>query len=278
MDKRSANVKTSVIKELLENKGLTFKLAKNDLKNRFAGSYLGTIWAFVQPVVTILLFWFVFEKGLHAGPQGLREGIPVPFILWLTAGLVPWFFFQDSVISGTNTLYEYAFLVKKVVFSIGILPAVKVISNLFVHIAFVGIMLIIYIAMGMPPDIYAVQIIYYSFAMFCLALAVVYTTSALCVFFKDLANIVGILMQVLMWSTPIMWNIDAMNPSPVLGFILRLNPMFYIVQGYRDSMIGGVWFFEKPYLTLYFWVLTLVLFLIGTTVFRRLRVHFADVL
>ena len=278
MDKRSANVKTSVIKELLENKGLTFKLAKNDLKNRFAGSYLGTIWAFVQPVVTILLFLFVFEKGLHAGPQGLREGIPVPFILWLTAGLVPWFFFQDSVISGTNTLYEYAFLVKKVVFSIGILPAVKVISNLFVHIAFVGIMLIIYIAMGMPPDIYAVQIIYYSFAMFCLALAVVYTTSALCVFFKDLANIVGILMQVLMWSTPIMWNIDAMNPSPVLGFILRLNPMFYIVQGYRDSMIGGVWFFEKPYLTLYFWVLTLVLFLIGTTVFRRLRVHFADVL
>ena len=85
-------------------------------------------------------------------------------------------------------------------------------------------------------------------------------------------------MQVLMWSTPIMWNIDAMNPSPVLGFILKLNPMFYIVQGYRDAMINGVWFFEKPYLTIYFWVLTLALFLLGTTVFKRLRVHFADVL
>lgn len=278
MDKRTATNKTSIVKELLENRGLTFKLAKNDLKNRFAGSYLGTIWAFVQPIVTILLFWFVFEKGLHAGPQGLRAGIPVPFILWLTAGLVPWFFFQDCVIHGTGTLYEYAFLVKKVVFNIGILPAVKIISNLFVHLAFVGIMLIIYTAMGMPPGIYAVQIIYYSFSMLCLALAIVYTTSALCVFFKDLANIVGILMQVLMWSTPIMWNIDAMNPSPVLGFILKLNPMFYIVQGYRDSMINDVWFFQKPELTIYFWVLTLALFLIGATVFKRLRVHFADVL
>jgi ABC-type polysaccharide/polyol phosphate export permease len=64
----------------------------------------------------------------------------------------------------------------------------------------------------------------------------------------------------------------------VLGFILKLNPMFYIVQGYRDSMINDVWFFQKPELTIYFWVLTLALFLLGTTVFKRLRVHFADVL
>ena len=69
MDKRSANVKTSVIKELLENKGLTFKLARNDLKNRFAGSYLGTIWAFVQPIVTILCSGLYLRK---ASTQGRR--------------------------------------------------------------------------------------------------------------------------------------------------------------------------------------------------------------
>ena len=265
-------------KEIWYNRKLTLNLAKNDFKNRFSGSYLGTVWAFVQPVVTILLFWFVFEKGLHAGPQGLRNGIPVPFVLWLTSGLVPWFFFQDALISGTNTLYEYAFLVKKVVFNIGILPAVKVISNLFVHVAFVGFMFILYILMGLYPTVYSVQVIYYSIAMICFVTGLVYLTSAFCVFFKDLAQIISILMQVFMWSTPIMWNINAIGLKGPLLYLFKLNPMFYIVQGYRDSMIDCVWFFEKSDLTVYFWAVTILLFVFGTTMFRKLKIHFADVL
>ena len=267
-----------VPREIWYNRKLTMNLARNDFKNRFSGSYLGTVWAFVQPIVTILLFWFVFEKGLHAGPQGLRDGIPVPFVLWLTSGLVPWFFFQDALISGTNTLYEYAFLVKKVVFNISILPAVKVISNLFVHIAFVGFMFIIFILMGLYPSVYSVQVIYYSVAMICFVTGLVYLTSAFCVFFKDLSQIISILMQVFMWSTPIMWNINAIGLKGPLLYLFKLNPMFYIVQGYRDSMIDNVWFFEKSDLTIWFWAVTVLLFVIGSTMFRKLKVHFADVL
>lgn len=265
-------------KEIWYNRKLTLNLARNDFKNRFSGSYLGTVWAFVQPIVTILLFWFVFEKGLHAGPQGLRNGIPVPFVLWLTSGLVPWFFFQDALISGTNTLYEYAFLVKKVVFNIGILPAVKVIANLFVHIAFVAFMFILFICMGLYPTIYSVQVIYYSVAMICFVTGLVYLTSAFCVFFKDLSQIISILMQVFMWSTPIMWNINAISINGPLLYIFKLNPMFYIVQGYRDAMIDNVWFFEKSDLTFYFWAVTILLFVFGSTMFRKLKVYFADVL
>ena len=267
-----------VPKEIWYNRKLTLNLARNDFKNRFSGSYLGTVWAFVQPIVTILLFWFVFEKGLHAGPQGLRNGIPVPFVLWLTSGLVPWFFFQDALISGTNTLYEYAFLVKKVVFNIGILPAVKVIANLFVHIAFVAFMFILFICMGLYPTVYSVQVIYYSIAMICFVTGLVYLTSAFCVFFKDLSQIISILMQVFMWSTPIMWNINAIGINGPLLYIFKLNPMFYIVQGYRDAMIDNVWFFEKSDLTFYFWAVTILLFVFGSTMFRKLKVYFADVL
>lgn len=267
-----------VPREIWYNRKLTLNLAKNDFKNRFSGSYLGTVWAFVQPIVTILLFWFVFEKGLHAGPQGLRDGIPVPFVLWLTSGLVPWFFFQDALISGTNTMYEYAFLVKKVVFNIGILPAVKVISNLFVHVAFVAFMFIIFTLMGLYPSVYSVQVVYYSVAMICFVTGLVYLTSAFCVFFKDLSQIISILMQVFMWSTPIMWNINAIGLKGPLLYLFKLNPMYYIVQGYRDSMIDNVWFFEKSDLTIYFWAVTVLLFIFGSTMFRKLKVHFADVL
>ena len=127
----------NLLKDLISNRKLIWNLSKNDFKSRFSGSYFGIIWAFIQPVVTVLVYWFVFEKGLHAGRINLRSGIDVPFVLWLVAGLVPWFFFSEALCGGTNALIEYSYLVKKVVFKVSILPLIKVISALFVHLFFV---------------------------------------------------------------------------------------------------------------------------------------------
>jgi teichoic acid transport system permease protein len=128
----------NMLKEIISNRKLIWDLSKNDFKTRFAGSYLGIIWAFVQPIVTVLVYWFVFEKGMHASGINLRSGITAPFVLWLIAGLVPWFFFQEVLSGGTNALMEYSYLVKKVVFQIDILPIIKLISALFVHLFFIA--------------------------------------------------------------------------------------------------------------------------------------------
>ena len=101
------------------------------MKKKFAGSSLGVVWAFVQPVVTVLVYWFVFEKGLNSKATDLRTGIEVPFVLWLMSGLIPWFYFQEAVNGGTGVLVEYSYLVKKVVFHIEMLPLVKMISAFF---------------------------------------------------------------------------------------------------------------------------------------------------
>lgn len=265
----------NILSALIRNRKLVGSLGLNDFRNRFAGSVFGILWAFLQPVVTILLFWFIFEFAMGASSQG-----DTPFVLWLTAGLVPWFFFSDALITGTNAFYEYSYLVKKVVFKIEILPFVKVFSNIFVHAAFVVFMFILYALMGCFPGIASVQVIYYSFAMICFVTSLVYFTSTVCVFFRDIAQMIGIFMQVFMWMTPIMWNIDSMSdkiPSWIV-FILKLNPMFYIVQGYRDAMITGVWFTQRWMITLYFWGLTLIMFLLGSGIFRKLKGQFADVL
>ena len=108
----------NMLKEIISNRKLIWDLSKNDFKTRFAGSYLGIIWAFVQPIVTVLVYWFVFEKGMHASGINLRSGITAPFVLWLIAGLVPWFFFQEVLSGGTNALMEYSYLVKKVGYQI----------------------------------------------------------------------------------------------------------------------------------------------------------------
>ena len=124
--------------ELYHNKGLILSLSKNDFKTKYAGSYLGIVWAFIQPVVTIMVYWFVFTVGLKAGDMA-----EYPFVLYLISGIVPWFFFQDALNGGTNALMEYNYLVKKVVFKISILPIVKVFSALFVHVFFVAFALVI---------------------------------------------------------------------------------------------------------------------------------------
>lgn len=261
-----------------ESRKLIARLSVNDFKTKFAGSYLGIIWAFVQPVITILVYWFVFEKGMK--PAAIRDaaGTEVPYVLWLIAGMVPWFFFSDALSGGTRALLDYSYLVKKVVFKIDILPIVKIVSAVFVHLFFLAFAVLLYTLYGYYPDVYTLQVLYYSICLFVLVIGISYLTSAVVVFFRDLNQVINIVLQVGVWVTPIMWNIDTMDISPVLKNLLKLNPLYYIVQGYRDAFIGKVAFFERWELTIYFWVVTIVFVVLGTHVFKKLRMHFADVL
>lgn len=261
--------------DVYQNRRLVMKLAKNDFKTRYAGSYLGIIWAFIQPIVTILVYWFVFSVGFRPN----MNHVGVPFVLYLVAGIVPWFFFQDALVGGTNALIEYNYLVKKVVFNISVLPVVKIFAALFVHSFFVLFTVILFVCYGRFPDWYYLQIFYYSICTVILVLGMTYVTCSVVVFFRDLTQMISIGLQVGIWLTPIMWVAeDALVNHQTLKKILMLNPMYYIVSGYRDAFVMKRWFFEQPGWTLYFWVFTLLMFMFGNGVFKRLRVHFADVL
>ncbi|MDO4477827.1 MAG: ABC transporter permease [Lachnospiraceae bacterium] len=257
--------------EIMQNRHLIFKLAVNDFKTKYAGSYLGIFWAFVQPVVTIMVYWFVFSVGFRSGAV-----MNVPFVVYLVTGLVPWFFIQDFMNAGTNALVEYSYLVKKVVFKISVLPMVKAISALFVHAFFVAITILITVLYGINPGPYAIQVVYYFFAMFVFGLGIVYGTCAIVIFFRDLTQIINIVLQVGVWTIPIMWNIGIIDPK--WHWFFKLNPMYYIVNGYREAIYGHTWFWHDLGQMVYFWAVTLILFVIGTTIFKRLKVHFADVL
>lgn len=261
------------IKEIISNRKLIANLSFNDFKTKYAGSFLGIVWAFIQPLITIFVYWFAFQVGLRSQDVG-----NFPFALWFMAGLIPWFFFSDSLNGGTNALIDYSYLVKKVVFNIDILPLVKVISAVFVHIFFIVFLLIMYALYGYYPDLYSLQILYYSLCLFLLVLGLSYITAPLVVFFRDLGQIVNIILQVGVWMTPILWNIDTMQVSDTIKKLLKLNPVYYVVQGYRDALINKAGFWEHPWLTLYFWLFTLLAFFIGTRLFKKLRLHFADVL
>jgi len=154
---------TVLPKELYQSRRLIWKLAKNDFKKRYAGSYLGMVWAFVQPVVTVVMYWIVFDRVFDTRSQLVAGGIEVPYVLYLTAWLVPWFYFTEALTNGTMALMEYNYLVKKVVFKISILPIIKVIAATFIHLFFVVVLFIIAIAYGYYPSVYTLHIFYYIF-------------------------------------------------------------------------------------------------------------------
>lgn len=264
-------------RELFQSRELIWKLSKNDFKKRYAGSYLGFLWALVQPVVTVLMYWIVFDRVFQTRSQMVASGVDVPYVLYLTAGLVPWFFFSEALTNGTNALLEYSYLVKKVVFNISILPIIKLIAATFIHIFFVAVLLVVAICYGYYPSIYTIQIVYYSFCLFVLVLAMSYCTCAIVVFFRDLAQIINIVLQVGMWATPILWDIGMITDDNLIT-LFKMNPLVYIVNGFRSAIYEQEWFFEHFYSSTYFWIFTVTLFCIGSLIFKRLKVHFADVL
>ena len=264
-------------KELWQSRELIWKLAKNDFKKRYAGSYLGFVWALVQPVITVLMYWIVFDVVFQARSQMVASGVEVPYVLYLTAGLVPWFYFSEAITNGTNALLEYSYLVKKVVFKISILPIIKLIAATFIHVFFTCILLIVAACYGYYPSVYTIQLLYYGFCCFVLVLAMSYCSCAIVVFFRDLGQIINIILQVGMWATPILWDINMIKDERLL-VLFKLNPMVYIVNGFRSSVYEKTWFFQHFYSSTYFWIFTVTLFCIGTLIFKRLKVHFADVL
>lgn len=259
------------LRDILKNKKLLVDLAKNDFKSRYMGNYLGIIWAFVQPSVMIAIFWFVFQVGFKSMPVD-----NFPFVLWLMAGLIPWFFVAESLQSGTNAILANSFLVKKIVFRVSLLPIVQIISAFIIHLFFLFFLFIMFIYYGYVPTIYWLQLPYYIFCTIILVLGISWMTSSIVVFFRDLGQIITMIVQFGFWITPLIWSLKIVPEK--YHSIIQLNPIYYIVEGYRDSLIYNTWFWEKTSLTLQFWVIALFFFFAGAVVFRKLRPHFADVL
>lgn len=266
-----SSLKNFVI-DIFEKRKLIMALAFNDFKKKYVNSYLGLFWSFVQPMISIGVYWFVFSVGFRMGNVG--DGIP--YIIWLICGLIPWYYFSDVFNSGTNVLYEYNYMLKQLVFRPIILPSIKILSNLITHLFFCVLIIVICLVYRMEITIYYFQFFYYLLCMIYLLTGTCLLFGSLKAFLPDIGEFIVVILQLGVWITPIMWNIKTLSPKMQLLF--KLNPMFYIVDGYRDSFIYKIWFWEKPNLTLSYFVISTAILIVGVIVFKKLQPHFNDVL
>ena len=256
---------------LYRRRGMILDMARRDVASHHIGSLLGFFWTFVNPVIMITILWFVFSVGFRTMPKG-----NVPFVVWLTAGMCIWNTFVEVVNGSALAIISSPYLVKKIVFPLSILPVVKLVGALITHCIFLCLLALLIVFQGVPINLYWLQALYYFMAMSVLALGLGWLASSVNVFARDTAQIVGVVMQIGFWGTPIFWDLSIMPER--FQFFVKLNPMFYIVQGYRDSFIYGVPFWQHWQMTLYYWSVAGFAFALGAIIFLRLRPHFADVL
>jgi len=259
------------ISDIISSRYLIYEMTKNDFKKTYTGSWLGILWTFIQPLALTMIFLLIFGMGFRGGaPIG-----DVPFVVWFLCAMFPWQFFSGSLGENTKVINTYSYLVKKVNFRVSIIPIVKIFSNTIVHGIFLLFLIIVIFIYGIPANYYWFQIIYYLIGMFILLLGLSWLLSAINVFASDVSSIVSIILRLGFFFTPIFWRLDKV--SETYRFIFKLNPMYYIVEGYRDCFINHIPFWQHGFETIYFWSFTLIALFLGVIVFHRLRPHFGDV-
>ena len=261
-----------MLKEIASQYLLIWDLAKNDFKTKYAGSFFGIVWAFVQPIITIVVYWVVFQYGL----KNSMENTDIPYVLWFMGGMVPWLFFSDCLGNGSNCLKEYNYLVKKVLFPIQILPVVKLVSAFLVHLVFLVFLMAVSIVYNMFFSIHLFELLYFVICLCLYSCVCIFFSSAVVVFFKDFGQIISIVLQIGMWATPILWDFHRI-PDQFL-WIMECNPLFYIVEGYRSAFFGGDGIYPSPFRFWFFWIFIICALAGSLLMFGRLEKHFADVL
>ena len=189
------------IKILWKNKRLAWQLGKNDFKNRFANTSLGSVWGFLQPFVFMMMYVIVFQYIFkQTGPEG------APYVVWFMPGMAMWMTINDGVIGASNAIRGYSYLVKKVVFPVDIIPIISLLANSFVSLFLLAIATVVCMAFKFVPNI--LQLIYMIFAVYAFLIAITRFTSAVATLVPDFSNLLGIIMQIGMWLTPVVWDLS----------------------------------------------------------------------
>lgn len=249
------------------------KLAKADLVKTYSGAALGWAWAIIKPAVTVLVLWFAFTVGLRANVD--INGYP--YILWMLAGMVPWFYMSEMISQGTGAILRYKYLVTKMKFPVSTIPTFVGLSKLMVHFFIIGIMLIIFMLLGYFPEKYIIQL-----PLYLVLMAVFFSfwglfSSMLSAMSKDFKNLVQSFVSPIFWLSGIMY--DASKIDIVwINRLMYFNPVNYFATGYRNTFIYDVWIWEEKTKFVCFMVLLLIMIAAATWAYKRTIREIPDIL
>lgn len=253
------------IKELYAYREMIFSLVRRDLKGRYKGSALGFLWTFINPLLQLGVYTMVFSVIMRNGIED--------YYLFLFVALIPWIFFSTSLSGGSSCIWAQQDMVKKIYFPREVLP-ISFVTSQFVNMLlslFVVLAVLLVSGKGLNP----VALVYLPAIMlveYIMALSVTMLSSAITVYLRDVEYILGIISMAWQFLTPVMYSVDQV-PEEILP-IFNLNPMTPVIIAYRDILYYG----QAPKLQtlIHATVFGIVVLVIGSTIFGRLKRHFAE--
>jgi lipopolysaccharide transport system permease protein len=228
----------SAFRQLWNARALVYVLVVRELKARYRGSVLGFLWSLMNPLLLLAIYGLIFAFILEQ-----RDPSMSPYVLYLASGLLPWMWLSSSVLQSCTAILDGSALLRKVVFPAEVLPIVYILSNgvhfvlsLLIYLGFaVAFHLPLHVSLISLPLIIAAQLV------FTTALGLV--LSALTVYFRDLRDLIGNLMTLWFFSSPVIYSMElpTIRRSAVLATLLRVNPATHLLEAYHAVLFYGRW-------------------------------------
>ncbi len=253
-----------LFKNLFQYRELLKTNVQKEIRGKYKGSFLGVLWSFLNPLLMVLVYALVFPYIMRVKQDN--------YLVFLITGVIPWNFFTTCVTSGCNCVWINGGIIKKVYFPREILPISVVASGLINFLISCIIILIFVIAGGIMPTFNLLWLPVIAIIQALLTLGVLFILSAINVYVRDIEYLVGFILQLIFYATPILYN-ATMFPEKY-RWILYLNPMTHIIDAYRSIFYYGL----MPELKslIFIGILSLCVFIVGYQIFRKLEKGFAE--
>ena len=254
----------------VKNRFLLRELVTRDVQTRYIGSIVGFFWSILNPLVQLALYTVIFAGVLEQ--RFGEDGSTGTFALYLFCALLPWMSIQEAVTRSSRTFIENSNLIKKVHFPLPVLPCSLTISA-FIHQCIGTAVLLLVLVFNQALSYETCFLLLFLFAlqlilMYGLSLA----AACLNVFFRDIAQLLGVLFMIFFWMTPIVY--PKTKAPGLFRWILELNPLTHMVEAYRFVLLGS----PRPSIPgVFYWVACCFLALCaGHVILRRTRKELVD--
>lgn len=253
---------------LFKYRELLAELVKREIKARYKQSILGYAWVILVPLINLVVMSVVFSVFLRI-PTG-----DIPYPIFLFAGLVPWLFTANAITSATKSLVSNSTLITKISLPREVFPISAVITKTIDLLFSVVILVVLIMIFGLGVKLTWIIVPFIFVIHFLLVLGVSLILSSLNVFYRDVENVIGVMLVIWMYLTPIVYPIGIVPEK--FKVLILLNPMTPIIGAYRSLLLMG----EIPAIgpMIYSSVFSIVLFLLGYVYFKKKSGYFADVI
>lgn len=254
----------NLFKNLYNYRELLKTSVKKEVRSKYKNSFLGVVWSFLNPLLQIVVYAIIFSLILKNKQEN--------YAIFLCCGIIPWTFFSSAINKSAFTIIENGNIIKKVYFPREIIPISVVVAEAINFLISTIIILGFVIIGGIGITKYLLFYPIILITQYVVIISIAFVVSSICVYFRDLQHFIGIILQLLFYATPIIYSQD--NIPSEYQWILKINPMTYIINAYRDIFYYQKAFEILPLIILLF--IGIVTSYVGYKIFYKLQKGFAE--